>query len=238
MREFLALSQPDTNSSAKQRFDANNFSMGGPRKGIFVQAARFNHSCVPNAHFTSNTIIQRLTVHAIIDIPAGTEIFLNYHVDDYTKTTTQRNHELRYYRFTCTCPACQINTPFGTASADRRTQMRNLKAELNRNRNSTQLHQRNERLGKIKAFGVLLRQEGLFYPQLADMLLEEAGWYRREMELAAAATQVEGVRYKAALRLEALKVARSKLDMDVLCTGYVSDEVETTLRLIEELKTL
>lgn len=116
--------------------------------------------------------------------------------------------------------------------------MRNLKAELNRNRNSTQQNLRNERLGKIKGFGALLRQEGLFYPQLADILLEEARWYRREMELAAAAPQVEGVRYKAALRLEALKVARSKLDMDVLCNGYVSDEVETTLRLIEELKTL
>lgn len=50
--------------------------------------------------------------------------------------------------------------------------------------------------------------------------------------------KLKGVRYREALRVEALQVARSKLDMDILCTGYESDEVETTVRLIEELKTL
>ena len=88
----------------------------------------------------------------------------------------------------------------------------------------------------IKAFGGLLQAEGIFYPQLGDMLGEEVAWYRREMRLAATTAEVETDRYKAERRVEALNVARRKLDLDVRCTGYESDEVRDTLELIHDVK--
>ena len=238
MAGFRSLSKPYPNSSPQQRFEANSFAMDGSNKGIFVQASRFNHSCVPNAHYSWNMRTQRLTIHAIIDIPADAEIFINYCAMHYLKTTKERDRQLRMYNFHCKCPACKSGTDFQTASEARRSKMCSLKAELDRSKDATQLPKRTERLNKIKTFGLLLQQEGLFYPQLANILAEEAKWYRREMDYATSARQFEGVKYKAALRLEALQIARKKLDMDVCCSGYESDEVEETLRFIEELKAL
>ncbi|KAL8743806.1 MAG: hypothetical protein Q9184_008073 [Pyrenodesmia sp. 2 TL-2023] len=73
----------------KARFEANNFQMTEPdargksRQGIFLEAARFNHSCLPNAWFNWNPHLGqnprgRLTVHAIKDITIGEEILINY----------------------------------------------------------------------------------------------------------------------------------------------------------------
>ena len=235
-QDFLALKAPYPLSTPRQRFEANCFSMAGTRDGIFVESSRFNHSCVPNAVFVWNTKTGQLTVHAIINIPAYAEIFINYRPEDYFDNVQQRSYNLRYYDFQCTCDACQPNTRVGAASAQRRATMLNLKGNIYRNRNATQFDIRNQRLADIKAFSQLLQSESLFYPQLADMYTEEVKWYCREMQLAPTTTEVAGDRYKAAMRHEALETAGRRLDLGIRCTGYISDEVEGALRLIHQVK--
>ncbi len=235
-QEFLALSAPYPLSTPRQRFEANCFNMAGTRDGIFVESSRLNHSCVPNAVFVWNTKSGQLTVHAIIDIPLGDEIFVNYRAEDFLDTVQERHRKLSYYNFNCTCDACQPNTGVGAASVQRRATMRNLKSSINQNRNAIQFDIRNQRLAEIKEFGQLLRSESLFYPQLAELYTEEVKWYCREMQLALTTTEVDGDRYKAAMRHEALETARRRLDLEIRCTGYNSDEVEGALRLIHQVK--
>ena len=236
MRDFQTLSGTSRMSRRQERFVVNGFSMAGTRDGIFVESSRFNHSCVPNAVFVWNSNSGQLTEHAIINIPAYAEIFINYRPEDYFDKVQQRSYNLRYYDFQCTCDACQPNTRVGAASAQRRATMLNLKGNIYRNRNATQFDIRNQRLADIKAFSQLLQSESLFYPQLADMYTEEVKWYCREMQLAPTTTEVAGDRYKAAMRHEALETAGRRLDLGIRCTGYISDEVEGALRLIHQVK--
>lgn len=237
-RQFKALSCPFQPATPDNRFRANSFGMGRSRTGkemqeIFVRSSRFNHSCVPNAYFAWNEKLKRLTVHAIVDIPNGEEIFVNYRKDDYLHTRAERVQTLSDdYNFNCTCPACGLNTPSGIASEERRRRMRDLQNDIDRNRNSTVADEKIQVLGNIKFFIVLLRQEGLFYPQLADVYDEEVRWYRREMS-----TIGDGnPRYKGRCLEEALEAARQKLDLDVTCNGHAAPEVAKTLKLIMNLK--
>lgn len=82
----------------------NNCMEMGKGAGIFPNAARFNHSCVPNASFNWNQNIQRETIHIIHDVKAGDEITLSY--CDMTHEKRLRAWELKHYGFSCDCPAC------------------------------------------------------------------------------------------------------------------------------------
>lgn len=82
----------------------NNCMEIGEGAGIFPTAARFNHSCTPNASFNWNENVQRETIHIIHDVKAGGEITLSY--CDLTHEKTLRSWELKHYGFSCDCPAC------------------------------------------------------------------------------------------------------------------------------------
>ena len=233
--------------SAKRRFDVNNFQMGKNQRGIFLRASRFNHSCRPNAYFAWNGISRRLTIHAILDIPAKTEIFLNYLPQDYLKPVAQRRQALRQnYGFNCSCVACERDAAFGVLSRERRSNMRTLNENISQNQNPDRPQHyehepllRNKLLVDIKTFAFLLDFEGLRYPQLADVYAQEVLWYQIEMELVAAGA--ESGRYEsetpvASLRMNALEAARKELDLDVGSTGHSSPEVRKTLRLIDDLQ--
>lgn len=43
----------------------------GEGAGVFYEAARFNHSCMPNAHFAWNADIGMETIHTTKDVEAG-----------------------------------------------------------------------------------------------------------------------------------------------------------------------
>lgn len=245
-RKFKELSCPAP-VSAKKRFDANNFEMGKNQRGIFLKASRFNHSCRPNAYFAWNGTSRRLTIHAILDIPANTEIFLNYLPRDYLKPAAQRQEALREkYGFTCSCVACEPDAAFGTLSRERRSNMRTLDDNISQNQDADRPQHyehepllRNKLLMDIKNFEFLLDLEGLRYPQLADVYAEEILWYSIEMELVAAGA--ESGRYESetpveSLRMSALEAARKKLDLEVGSTGHSSPEVKKTLRLIDEVQ--
>lgn len=243
---FTALGGP-AGMTRQQRFDANSFEMENNRRGIFLEASRFNHSCRPNAFFAWNGKSNRLTVHAIVDIPEDTELFINYHARDYLETTLDRQQELRgTYGFTCTCAACNSRTRFGIASQNRRAQMRILEQNIDRDQKPNRPHlnqnhpqKRNQVLANLRNFSLLLEWEGLFYPQLADVYGKAITWYRIEMDLAdngVASARYQSGRPKESLRGAALKVARRKLDYDVACNGHDSPVVLEMLKLIEELK--
>ena len=244
--QFQELSCPEP-VSAKKRFDVNNFEMGKNQRGVFLKASRFNHSCRPNAYFAWNGTSRRLTIHAILDIPANTEIFLNYLPQDYLKTVAQRRQALRQrYGFTCTCVACEPNATFGALSRERRRNMRTLDHNISQNQDADRpyhyQHQpllRNKLFFDIKYFADLLKHEGLRYPQLADVYGEEVLWYSIEEELVvagAASGRYESETPIASLRMYALKAAREKLNLDVEATGHSSPEVKKTLKLINDLQ--
>ena len=245
-QQFRALvcpiQQPPTwQAEADARFEANSFGMGTNRSrrekyGIFLQASRLNHSCVPNAHFAWNSQTQRLTVHALENIPRRREIFVNYRTYDFaTMSRNQRQADLtNTYNFNCTCRACSLNPILGNESDNRRVRMRNLLRVINQHNNPVTLSARLSQLDRIRSFTALLHEEGIIYPQSAEMCQEEINWFRREIR-SNSLGPIDDM-YTVRCREEALQRARNKLDLDVAFTGYNSQVVRGALRTIKDVK--
>ncbi|KAF2162531.1 hypothetical protein M409DRAFT_69105 [Zasmidium cellare ATCC 36951] len=89
-------------------FAVNNFEMSKGALGLFPNAARLNHSCVPNVHHSYNPTMNKLTVHAVRDIRQGEELVMNYIGQEcHFWSHTMRWEYLRArYGFTCQCEAC------------------------------------------------------------------------------------------------------------------------------------
>lgn len=130
---------------------------------VFPHAARFNHSCNPNANFTWNATIQKETVHTIHDVKAGDELTFSY--CDMTKEKTLRAWELKHYGFVCDCRACTEDEDdpdtFAHQSAERRFRI----VELDR----ATKYLRGPRL-----------QEGAKQPGFIKQLLSLAGLHKEE----------------------------------------------------------
>ncbi|KAM3429929.1 hypothetical protein MY4824_007987 [Beauveria thailandica] len=58
-------------------------------KGLFALFSRINHSCVPNAYWTFNAAIERLTVHATRHIRVGEQITISYIKDTIAPKITR-----------------------------------------------------------------------------------------------------------------------------------------------------
>ncbi|KAM3550899.1 hypothetical protein ARSEF4850_008126 [Beauveria asiatica] len=74
-------------------------------KGLFALFSRINHSCVPNAYWTFNAAIERLTVHATRHIRVGEQITISY-IKDTIAPKIVRALRLRPGNFSCNCTAC------------------------------------------------------------------------------------------------------------------------------------
>ncbi|KAI1393980.1 SET domain-containing protein [Hypoxylon trugodes] len=87
----------------------NNVQLGPAGKygeGVFSLYSRVRHSCVPNAHNSWNPTIGRLTIHAIHDIKAGDQIYVDY-TGNVCRTRQQRAFSLSAtWGITCDCTAC------------------------------------------------------------------------------------------------------------------------------------
>ncbi|KAI1447595.1 SET domain-containing protein [Annulohypoxylon stygium] len=88
---------------------AHNVQLGPEGKygsGVFPLYSRIGHHCVPNAHNSWNPTLKRLTLHAIHDLKAGDQIFVNY-TGSVCRTSQQRAFSLATtWGIVCTCPAC------------------------------------------------------------------------------------------------------------------------------------
>ena len=243
-RELFSTVKPPTDES---RFDTNSFEMGefngGKRCGIFFQASRFNHSCVPNAYFTWNPMLNNgqglLTIYAIHDIDPDNEILVNYHIDDCYELKDARQAKLfDKYRFVCDCAACkrQPGHEFGAMSDERRERMQTLKTQMSsRNWNLNMPRGRGAKRQIIHKLIDNIRQEGLVCPVLAEAL-DELGWLAKdELGFAKAADSMSAAAYVRDCREIAFQIARAKLDLDVCCNGPISPVVMDALVFIRDL---
>lgn len=76
---------------------------------LYEKISRMNHSCRPNAVTDWNATLSMATVHAIVEIPKGNEITIDYMAaaQGCLRTTAQRAVDLRKgYQFDCGCVVC------------------------------------------------------------------------------------------------------------------------------------
>lgn len=247
--QFQDLFSKDHPPTDESRFDTNNFQMGTDRNGektcgIFLEASRFNHSCVPNAHFAWNPELNNgqglLTIYAIQDIDPYHEILVNYHIDDCYKLKDARQAALYdAYGFLCDCAACQRQPrhQFGAKSDARRQKMQTLRTQMiARNwRLNTPSGREAKRQNIIKLIDNI-RQEGLICPALAEALDELGKLAKEELSAAKDANTMSATAYVRDCREIALQLAREKLDLDVRCNGSKSPVVMAVLVFIRYLE--
>jgi len=158
-------------------------STNGGGAGVFQIASRFNHSCVPNAHFSWNERLGggegRMTVHVVKDVKEGEEITLSY-CDPYYDPAL-RGWELQHYGFVCDCAACGdsgVEESFAAGSLQRRARLREIEEDvLSREGGLVSEEENGDGDGvaerKVRPEGLLetvrlCREEGLVNPGLAE----------------------------------------------------------------------
>ena len=183
-------------------YEANCYEMGSGAC-ICLDASRINHSCIPNAHFSWNTNIERETLHAVKDIFKGEEITISY--CPAIRAFDERKSILESYSFTCRCPACRKDQRFGIMSQTRRLQMLDLDHEIadfhiDAVAAQEEYDERNEEPAILRLVD-LMDKEGLVY--------DKSRAYRDAAECA----------LEQGLREEALEYAGKELDVECCCVG-------------------
>lgn len=74
--------------------------------GVFPILSRANHSCTPNAIFTTDLSTLKGSFYAVSPIKAGDEIFISYTL--LCEAREERRHDLQFYEFSCTCECCEL----------------------------------------------------------------------------------------------------------------------------------
>jgi hypothetical protein len=212
---YLALHarDPDTQESARvvDIFNSNAWQTGS-RTSIAPLAARFNHSCVPNASFAWNPRLSKITVYAIVQIPPHTQIKLSYELPYQIRSA--RHEKLSAYGFACSCCACGSGVD---VSDVRRARMVVLNARI---RVAARKQMWAAEMPKAALELVrLLKEEGLVGEALGLAYHDAAkGWKRfGRLDLA--------VRY-----------ATKELEVSVTCFGLDSPYVDTTMAFLRNLK--
>ncbi|KAI0821912.1 SET domain-containing protein [Trametes gibbosa] len=130
---------------------------GGRRAGIFLTAARLNHSCRPNVARVWDQDTHQMTFRALRDVAEGEELCMNY--VDVLGTRAQRAEELRTsFGFECMCEACALGFEEQAESDRRRAALRRLFEEVALCGNEPTLG-----LRKVKLALQLLTEEGLVH---------------------------------------------------------------------------
>ncbi|KAI0355860.1 SET domain-containing protein [Trametes cingulata] len=130
---------------------------GGRRAGIFLLAARLNHSCRPNVARSWDEGAQQMTFRALRDIAEGEELCMNY--VDVLGTKAQRVEELKNaFGFDCVCEACALDPEELLESDRRRAAIRRLFEEVGVCGNEPTLG-----LRKVKLALRLLKEEELVH---------------------------------------------------------------------------
>ena len=193
-------------------YEANCYEMGSGTC-ICLDAARINHSCVPNAHYSWNASIERQTVHAVKDIFKGEEITISY--CSAIRTLEKRKRDLKPYVFACTCSACQTDTWFGTRSQIRRQQMLDLHHEI--------ADYQNDLPAARAEYGYYDEEYAIL--RIVSLMEEEGLVHTKSLAYHDAAECA----LKRGLRERALKYARKELDVDLCCVGRDSPLYKETL---------
>ena len=90
---------------------------GATESGLFLQASRINHDCLPNCQHTWNANIGEETIHAVREIAQGEEITISYALTGLSKS--RREHLQKNFGFDCTCSLCGLPEAERALSDDR-----------------------------------------------------------------------------------------------------------------------
>ena len=241
LHQFRALFCPrnlagQRRNSSVRRFEVTNFQINSTedRWGIFIEAARFNHSCNPNAHFDYNQTLNQLTVHAIKHIGQGEEILVNYLASEWYRPREFRRRELKnHYRFTCDCDSCQGTSPYQRLRQVARDSISNLWNDISTYQQGhwQVAETRYEYLNKLQTLGDKLRNEALWYPAHAEQCEWLAEFFNEELKV----PPREAVVHHDECRAKGLEAARERLRLDVMATGHSSPKVSETLSWMRRL---
>ena len=239
--------QQDTEEAHQTRFLANNFQMTGDdtggksEQGIFIKAARLNHSCLPNVWVNWNCDLQPvglpgppgfLTVYAIRPIKRGEEIVMDYQNANYLHPRNNRRKSLKgNYNFECQSPACQDGDR-SDLSESRRAKMRGFLTNIQSNSGGDNCSRETQREA-IESMIQSLKSEGLSYPQLATFYGKLADWWINEHQL----SQSGGFAFASSeeCRTKGLEFARLCLELEVFAIGEDTEEVRSTMEQIAKL---
>ncbi|KAH8722595.1 hypothetical protein GQ44DRAFT_828902 [Phaeosphaeriaceae sp. PMI808] len=159
-------------------FQTNCMDMG-KGAGVFPNAARFNHSCNPNAFFSWNAAIGKETIHMMSDIKGGEEITLSY--CDMMHDRAARAYELKHYGIVCACKACvglenYDESTYAYQSGVRRYRLQELESETRPHRGMNLPSRVGDRefVMKLLEMAILHREEEEFSPRLANVFLDVA----------------------------------------------------------------
>ncbi|CAE7702524.1 set5, partial [Symbiodinium sp. CCMP2456] len=119
--------------SAKSRVLTNSYpvedEVGQEAVAVFNTIARFNHSCVPNAHNSWDAETGVETIYVTRDIEAGQEICTTY-LDLIARREDRQTELSKRLKFMCTCQACSLNGQLLEESDGRRTRLHSLWEQL------------------------------------------------------------------------------------------------------------
>ena len=120
----------DTKGVGSKDAKAGKADHGG-REGIFLRAARLNHSCRPNLWRTWDVSSQEMTFRALRDIAQGEELCMNYADVDILGTREERATEIEAaFGFVCACDVCELKGKEGKDSDRRRADIKRLFEEI------------------------------------------------------------------------------------------------------------
>lgn len=176
----------------------------------------------------------------MVPIQKNEEIFINY-IGQTTvfASQAQRHQALLDWRITCDCPLC---TTFSVQSDQRRQTMQTLKDGIKANQHRYRRRQhlglsndeltdtlQNIRIDSHRLYDLCV-QEHIIYPVRAEVLQWTANSYIKGGELAGCHPSHELECYN-----HAVGALRTKLDLDIVCDGYNSPEVDKTLASLGKL---
>lgn len=144
---------PELHRTVLSIYAANAFD------GVFLLGSRFNHSCIPNVHFSFNRTLEKETFHAIRDITAGEELTIMY-TDGTNRTRGQRQAELDKWGFRCTCPACE-DTPPGRERERKRALLFVFDQELAMHAHFGTAQSHKKALQTVQSMAAMQKSEGL-----------------------------------------------------------------------------
>jgi len=161
---------------------SNYHATGGGQEacvGVFPNAPRFNHSCVPNVVHTWRDhglpgAEDSLAVRALVDIEPGEELCVSY-LNLYMPRAERQEELTPRYGFQCGCPACSLTGDAFAASDKRRTELRELDRCLPM---MADLDELSEMMGDLKVVvskaAVLIDQELRGHAQMKCRLYKDA----------------------------------------------------------------
>eukprot|EP00741_Cyanophora_paradoxa_P015346 tig00000194_g14814.t1 len=108
-------------ASGTFRTNALPLGAGASTSGLFLQAARFNHSCCANVHHSWNKEKGVEVIHTIRDVREGEELCTDYAASHQTRAA-RRAFLQQQFGFLCECPACSLEGEALAASDARRAE--------------------------------------------------------------------------------------------------------------------